>query len=96
MGKAALFSDPAADAPATPSALSSDDHAVHSGAHRPGTVVVECGSCDASTRVSYIDFVIDSLPFTVWLPPLPALRFNRKMTCPACGEFTWVRAHWLG
>jgi len=69
--------------------------ALFSDVRRPGTVVVECGSCGSSTRVSYVDFVIDSLPFSIWLPPIPAIRHNRRMTCPACGQWTWVRAHWL-
>jgi hypothetical protein len=68
--------------------------ALFSDVRQPGTVVVECGSCEASTRVSYVDFALANLPFSVWLPPLPALRFNRRMTCPACGEWTWTRAHW--
>jgi hypothetical protein len=69
--------------------------ALFSDARRPGTVVVECSSCEASTRVSYLDFAIDSLPFSIWLPPLPSIPYNRRMTCPACAEWTWVRAHWL-
>jgi len=64
-------------------------------ARRPGTVVVECSDCNSSTRVSYFDFAIGSLPFSIWLPPIPAIPFNRRMNCPACGEFAWVRAHWL-
>jgi hypothetical protein len=89
MGKAALFSDGRdvdfAEQEASPAADT----------RGPGTVVIECSACGQSTRVSYVGFVIDSLPFSIWLPPLPALWFNRKMTCPACTEFTWVRAHWL-
>lgn len=69
--------------------------ALFSDVRRPGTVVVECGACGASTRVSYIDFAIDSLPFSIWLPPIPSIPYNRRMTCPACAEWTWVRAHWL-
>jgi hypothetical protein len=89
MGKAALFSD----------AAEPDLHV--GGAHtrpdvrRPGTVVIECSACGASTRVSYVEFAVANLPFSMWLPPLPALHHNRRMTCPACAQFTWVRAHWL-
>ena len=68
--------------------------ALFSDARRPGTLVVECGGCGASTRMSYVDFALANLPFSVWLPPLPSLPFNRRMTCPACAEWTWVRAHW--
>ena len=89
MGKAALFSD-AREAPAPRGSDETGD------ARRTrGTVVIECSACGASTRVSYIDFALSSLPFSIWLPPLPALEFNRRMTCPACAEWTWVRAHWL-
>jgi hypothetical protein len=35
------------------------------------------------------------LPFSMWLPPLRQLPYNRRITCPACHEWTWVRAHWL-
>ena len=68
--------------------------ALFSDTRRPGTVVVECSSCGASTRVSYVDFALSTLPFSLWLPPVPSIRFNRRMTCPACSEWTWVRAHW--
>ena len=69
--------------------------ALFSDARRPGTVVIECSACGASTRVSYVDFALANLPFSLWLPPLPALHFNRRMNCPACAQWTWVRAHWL-
>jgi hypothetical protein len=88
LGKAALFSDePIVEA--RPETKSVAD------AWRPGTVVIDCQECDASTRVSYVDFVLANLPFAVWLPPLPNIPFNRKMTCPACDEWAWTRAHWL-
>ena len=69
--------------------------ALFSDTRRPGTVVIECSRCGASTRVSYVDFAMIALPFSIWLPPIPSIRFNRRMTCPACSEWTWVRAHWL-
>jgi hypothetical protein len=69
--------------------------ALFSDTRRSGTIVVECGSCSASTRVSYVDFALGALPFSIWLPPIPSIRYNRRMTCPACAEWTWVRAHWL-
>ena len=68
--------------------------ALFSDVRQPGTLVVECSTCGESTRISYVDFALANLPFSVWLPPLPNLQFNRRMTCPACGEWTWVRAHW--
>jgi hypothetical protein len=79
---------PARD-PMGKAALFSDD------TRRPGTVVIECSACGVSTRISYAEFATASLPFSIWLPPLPALKFNRRITCPACAEWAWVRAHWL-
>jgi hypothetical protein len=69
--------------------------ALFSDARRPGTLVVECQSCGESTRVSYFDFALANLPFALWFPPLPNLPFNRRMTCPACADWAWMRAHWL-
>lgn len=60
---------------------------------RPGrAVAVQCGACGTTTELSYLDFVLANLPFGVWVPPL--VRFNRRMTCPACNEWTWMRARW--
>jgi hypothetical protein len=69
--------------------------ALFSDTRRPGTVMIECSGCGESTRLSYVDFALSTLPFSLWLPPIPQIRFNRRMTCPACSEWTWVRAHWL-
>jgi hypothetical protein len=69
--------------------------ALFSDPRRPGTLVIECRECGESTRLSYFDFVMANLPFAVWLPPLPNIPFNRRLTCPACNEWTWTRAHWL-
>jgi len=69
--------------------------ALFSDTRRPGTVVIECSGCGASTRLSYVDFALNTLPFSLWLPPVPSIKYNRRMTCPACAEWTWVRAHWL-
>jgi hypothetical protein len=93
LGKAALFSGP--DSASGSGPVVADDRTDAVDSRRLGTVVVECSACSASTRVSYVDFAIDALPFSIWLPPLRALQFNRRMTCPACGEWAWVRAHWL-
>ena len=45
--------------------------------------------------MTYIDFALAHLPFSMWLPPLRQLPYTRRITCPACTEWTWVRAHWL-
>jgi hypothetical protein len=89
MGKAALF------APAAETGARDAGPARVADARRPGTVLIECSACGQSTRVSYVGFATGCLPFSIWLPPLPALWYNRRMTCPACGQWTWVRAHWL-
>jgi hypothetical protein len=68
--------------------------ALFSDARQPGTVVIECSACGESTRLSYVDFALANLPFSIWLPPLPNLAYNRRMTCPSCTQWTWVRAHW--
>lgn len=69
--------------------------ALFSDVRKPGTLVIECSACGDSTRLSYLEFVMANLPFAVWLPPLPNIPFNRRLTCPACNEWTWTRAHWL-
>jgi hypothetical protein len=89
-GKAALFSHGA-----TPLVLDDEPQSSHEvQPRRAGTLVVECSACDARTRVNYLDFLLMNLPIGVWLP-LPGLHFNRRMTCPACGQWTWLQAHWL-
>ncbi len=81
--------------PARPARDPMGKAALFTDARRPGTVVIECSACTASTRVSYVDFALNSLPFSLWLPPVPSLHFNRRMNCPACSEWAWVRTHWL-
>lgn len=90
-GKAALFSHgspPIEPADGQPREEASEER-------KAATLVVECSACDTDTRVNYLDFILLNLPFALWLP-LPGLRFNHRMTCPACGEWTWLRANWLG
>jgi hypothetical protein len=90
-GKAALFSHGATplvleDEPPPPRPEPAE--------RRAGTLVVECWACETRTRVSYLDFLVMNLPVGVWLP-LPGLQFNRRMTCPACRQWTWLQAHWM-
>ena len=59
----------------------------------PGTVIVQCGDCGDSTALSYVDFALANLPVGIWLPRI-GVHFNRKMTCPSCRRWTWVRAQW--
>jgi hypothetical protein len=89
-GKAALFSHGA-----TPLVLDDDPGTLPGPEQRrAGTLVLECSACAVQTRVNYLDFVLLNLPIGVWLP-LPGLGFNRRMTCPACGQWTWLQAHWF-
>lgn len=106
-GKAALFSSaaprtPAAGRGSTPVPTEPADAApaptpaspaATEGVHGFGTLVVECGDCKRSTRVTWMDFALLNLPLSLWLP-LPGLRFNHRMTCPACHRRAWVRARW--
>jgi hypothetical protein len=88
-GKAALFSHGA-----TPIVVDEAPRPVEPEPRRAATLVVECSACSMRSRVNYLDFVLLNLPVGVWLP-LPGLQFNRRMTCPACGQWTWLQAHWF-
>jgi hypothetical protein len=87
-GKAALFSHGA------PPLIVEDPPADEPEPRRAATLVVDCSACGVRTRVNYLDFLLLNLPIGVWLP-LPGLGYNRRMTCPACGQWTWLRAHWF-
>jgi len=58
---------------------------------RPGTLVLECGSCHARSRVSYVELARRSLPIGLWLPWRRRSRYAR---CPACERRTWLAEHW--
>jgi hypothetical protein len=94
-GKRALFSvteGAVAHAP-VPDAGTEGKAALFSTARRrPGTLVVECSSCNGRSRVSYVDFTLRQLPFTIWTP---WRRHSRLMRCPACEKRTWLAARWL-
>jgi hypothetical protein len=49
--------------------------------------VLECSSCQAHSRVSWVEFVWRHFPF--WLL-IPWLRYSRLMSCPACERRTWL------
>ena len=52
-----------------------------------GRFTLVCSSCEAVTRVGFLDLVILGFPIPVWLP---RGTFDRRMTCPACRRRTWV------
>lgn len=103
-GKRAIFSTPseelAEDPPsARDPAPRSDlpeqpDQQVPHDAARPGTLVVECSTCEERTRVTYFDFALLNLPLGFFVP-VPGRRYKHHMTCPACHRWTWLEAHWL-
>lgn len=59
-----------------------------SGPHETGTVLIECSSCDAKTRVSLLDAGIRLASFSLWIP---GKRHSRRLRCPACGQRAWCR-----
>jgi hypothetical protein len=89
-GKRALFStaDPAE---------AEDAGAARRPARRParrivfGRVQLRCGACGAECRVDVVESLLRSLPV-----PLvrPGRGFTHLMTCPACGQRTWLSASW--
>ncbi|MCZ7529539.1 MAG: hypothetical protein M5U31_03890 [Acidimicrobiia bacterium] len=95
-GKRALYSRPMPDSavgPDGPTPRAPGKEALYSTAQRQaGTVVLECSSCGARTRVPYTEFARRHLPFWLWIP---GKRHSRLMRCPACEERTWVGARWL-
>lgn len=99
-GKRALFSAAPEAWPSAPAAAEVKTRPTRAAPRRPpvpprpGTVVIECSACDRRTRIRYLDFALLNLPVGLWLP-IPGRRYNRRMTCPACNQWAWVRAAWL-
>lgn len=98
MGKRALFSVAEAPSVATPTRTRPGEMTKQSlfsasgDARRPGTVVVECSACSASTRLGWGEFAWRHLPFWLWVP---WLRHSRFMSCPACDRRTWLSVSWF-
>jgi hypothetical protein len=59
---------------------------------RPGTLVVECGTRRARSRLGYLDLARRSLPIAIWMPRRTHSRLAR---CPACEQRTWLAARWF-
>ena len=91
LGRSALFSPP----PARPGSRSAHGkgngkealYSAPAGARQWGTVVLECSSCGAVSRVSWAEFVWRHFPFWLWIP---WLRYSRLLLCPACERRTWL------
>jgi hypothetical protein len=95
-GKRALFEAPAATAAETSptEAPRRGRDALFSTSRRePGTVVVECSSCGARTRVALTDAIRRLLSFSLFVPLLKP-RQPHRITCPACRRRTWCRIGW--
>jgi hypothetical protein len=97
LGKRALFS--AAEAPgvgngAPGGAMKKEAlFTASEGGRRFGTVVVECSSCGARSRLTWAEFALRHLPVWLWIP---WLRCSRFMSCPACERRTWLGVAWFG
>lgn len=94
-GKRALFEAPV-DADRrqvlTPGATPEGRAALFSsGPRRPGTVLVDCGSCRTRSRVSLLDVGVRLASLSVWNP---LSRRPHWLQCPACGERAWCRIGW--
>ncbi len=98
-GRRALYSVPAAspaddedESEQHPERAPGKEALYSAAGRRPGTVVLECSSCGACTRVSWLDLARRHLPVPVWIP---GRRFSRRLPCPACERRTWVGVRWL-
>lgn len=91
LGRRALFSPPPSR-PATPAVGKESLYSASAGSRQWGTVVVECSSCGARSRLTWFEFTWRHLPFWLWLP---WLRYSRLMSCPACERRTWLGVNWL-
>lgn len=95
-GKRALFETPvtAADDTLRPQrSLRGRDALFSTGPPTPGTVVVECSSCEARSRVSLAEIAVRLASFSVYLPLLHP-RHPHRMACPECRRSTWCRIGW--
>ncbi len=93
-GKRALFEKPVSAAPdQLRSGRASDGkEALYSaGPARPGTVLVECASCEMRSRVSLVELGLRLATLSAWLP---GRRNSHWMRCPACGHRTWCHVGW--
>jgi hypothetical protein len=88
-GKRALFEAPVSAPPEQlrPGATREGRDAVFSaGPREPGTVMVDCSSCHARTRVSLVDLCRRLLTGSLIVP------LRRKgwfLRCPTCGSRAW-------
>lgn len=94
LGRRALFSPPPSARPAPRPSAKNGKEALYSASADSrswGTVVVDCSSCRARSRIGIVEFTARHLPFWLWLP---WLRYSQLMTCPACERRTWLGVSW--
>ncbi len=95
-GKRALFEAPVSAAEDTlrPNrSLRGRDALFSTGPPTPGTVVVECSSCEARSRITLADAAVRIVSFSLYLPLLKP-RHPHRIACPECHETTWCRIRW--
>ena len=96
LGKRALFSaaEPPRAANGAPTGTMTKEalFSASEDARRVGTVVVECSTCGARTRLGWAEFAWRHLPLWLWVP---WLRHSRFMSCPACDKRTWLAVNWF-
>jgi hypothetical protein len=97
MGKRALFSgvEPPRAGNGAPTGTMKKEalFTASEGGRRLGTVVVECSTCGARTRLGLGEFAWRHLPLWLWVP---WMRYSRFMSCPACDRRTWLAVNWFG
>lgn len=94
LGKRALFSGgPSAGNGSATGTISKESlFSASEGQRRFGTVVVECSTCGARSRLAWAEFAWRHLPVWLWVP---WLRHSRFMSCPACDRRTWLAVNWF-
>jgi hypothetical protein len=96
LGKRALFSvaEPARAATGAPGGTMTKEalFSASEDGRRLGTLVVECSSCGARSRLTWAEFAWRHLPVWLWLP---WMRYSRYMSCPACERRTWLSVAWF-
>jgi len=96
LGKRALFSavEPPRAANGAPTGTMRKEalFSASEGERRLGTVVVECSTCGARTRLGWGEFAWRHLPVWLWVP---WMRYSRFIACPACDRRTWLAVNWF-
>jgi hypothetical protein len=96
-GKRALFESPVAASPDAirPGRAVEGKGALYSaGPPRTGTVLVECSSCRARSRISLADLGVRMLSLSAFLPTRRTHPY--WLRCPTCDKRAWCTIHWTG